>query len=286
MRSNTMCQLFAINSNVPTAVTFSWTGLAARGGRTDEHADGWGVAFHTEGGSQVFRDEHPAAESPLASFLCQHPIRATTVIAHIRKATLGAVQLSNCHPFQHNWAGRTWSFAHNGTLNDFHPDLAPELRPVGTTDSERAFGSLMQMLRARFGLEQSPEPAVLAPVLQAWADDVSAHGTFNFLLTDGQALYAYCSTHLHLLQRSHPFVRVQLTDEELSLDLSEENQPGDQMMLVATKPLTMDEPWEALQQGELALMVGGTIQARHAPRPGVARRTVAPLADARLAQGC
>lgn len=257
-----MCQLFAINSNVPTAVTFSLTGLAARGGRTDEHADGWGVAFHTEGGSRIFRDDQPASESALAAFLCREPIRATSVIAHIRKATLGAVQLSNCHPFQANWSGRTWSFAHNGTLKDYAPELPPDLQPVGTTDSERAFGSLMLMLRQRFGLTGQACWRHIAPALQQWADDVAAHGPFNFVLTDGQALYAYCSTQLHLLQRQHPFTRVRLCDEELSLDLSEDNAPGDLMTLVATKPLTLGEPWVALQSGELAVLVQGRRQQR------------------------
>ena len=252
-----MCQLFAINSNVPTAVTFSLTGLAARGGRTDEHADGWGVAFHSEGGSQIFRDDQPASESALAAFLCREPIRATTVIAHIRKATLGAVQLSNTHPFQHNWAGRTWSFAHNGTLKDYEPDLPPDLRPVGTTDSERAFGSLMLMLRERFGDDPAASWDDIAPALQVWADEVATHGSFNFVFTDGQALCAYCSTRLHLLQRQHPFTRVRLCDEELSLDLSEDNAPGDRMTLVATQPLTVDEPWVALEPGELAVLVQG-----------------------------
>ena len=36
-----MCQLFALNCNVPSAVTFSFTGFSARGGRTGEHADGF-----------------------------------------------------------------------------------------------------------------------------------------------------------------------------------------------------------------------------------------------------
>lgn len=259
-----MCQLFAINSNVPTAVTFSLTGLAARGGRTDEHADGWGVAFHHEGAVQVFRDERPACSSPLAAFLCRHPIRAATVVAHIRKATQGAVQLSNCHPFRRLWAGRTWSFAHNGNLLEYEPALPPDLRPRGTTDSERAFGSLIRLLRLRFGDSPNragvyPETPVssLGPVIAEWAAEVAHHGPFNFIFTDGQAVYAHCSTRLHLLQRTHPFGRVKLCDEELSLDLSQANGPDDRMCLVATQPLTVDEPWQAMQPGELIALEQG-----------------------------
>ena len=40
-----MCQLLGMNCNVPTDIVFSFTGFATRGGRTDEHKDGWGIAF-------------------------------------------------------------------------------------------------------------------------------------------------------------------------------------------------------------------------------------------------
>lgn len=40
-----MCQLLGMNCNVPTDVTFSFTGFAQRGGKTDHHTDGWGIAF-------------------------------------------------------------------------------------------------------------------------------------------------------------------------------------------------------------------------------------------------
>ena len=40
-----MCQLLGMNCATPTDVTFSFTGFAARGGGTDHHADGFGIAF-------------------------------------------------------------------------------------------------------------------------------------------------------------------------------------------------------------------------------------------------
>ena len=38
-----MCQLFALNSHTPSAATFSFTGLSARGGLTGDHVDGFGM---------------------------------------------------------------------------------------------------------------------------------------------------------------------------------------------------------------------------------------------------
>ena len=40
-----MCQLLGMNCNTPTDIVFSFTGFATRGGGTDEHKDGWGIAF-------------------------------------------------------------------------------------------------------------------------------------------------------------------------------------------------------------------------------------------------
>ena len=40
-----MCQLLGMNCNVPTDICFSFTGFQARGGVTDVHRDGWGIAF-------------------------------------------------------------------------------------------------------------------------------------------------------------------------------------------------------------------------------------------------
>jgi glutamine amidotransferase len=269
-----MCQLFALNSNSPTAVTFSFTGFSARGGLTGEHADGWGIAFHGDGGCRVFLDDAPASHSPLAAFLRRHPIRATTVLAHIRKATRGAVQLANCHPFQRQWGGRNWTFCHNGTLHGFEPALEATHQPVGNTDSEAAFAWLMQRLQQRFG-QQVPDPDALAPVLAALAHQVAEHGAFNFLLTDGRHTYAHCSTRLQWLVRRHPFAPARLVDADLTLDLSRENGPLDRMVLVATEPLTHDEPWQPIAPGELLVLHDGALLLRAGRAPTTAEMAAA-----------
>ena len=40
-----MCQLLGMNSRLPASLTLSFTGFSQRGGCTDHHADGWGIAF-------------------------------------------------------------------------------------------------------------------------------------------------------------------------------------------------------------------------------------------------
>ena len=141
-----MCQLLGMNCNTPTDVTFSFTGFAQRGGRTDHHATAGASPSSRARGLRHFVDHQPARESPVAELIRRYPIQSRNVVAHIRKATQGAVALQNCHPFVRELWGRYWVFAHNGDLKDFPPRLHGSFQPVGNTDSERAFCWLMQEL--------------------------------------------------------------------------------------------------------------------------------------------
>ena len=40
-----MCQLLGMNCNTPTDIGFSFAGFRRRGGMTDSHEDGFGIAF-------------------------------------------------------------------------------------------------------------------------------------------------------------------------------------------------------------------------------------------------
>lgn len=254
---NAMCQLLALNANAPTAATFSFSGLSARGGATGQHVDGWGMAFHDGEAPRVFHDTGRACDAPLAAFLRQHPLRARTVLAHVRKATQGVVSLANCHPFQREWQGRSWLFAHNGDLKGFRPALDGSHLPLGQTDSEHAFCWLLQELRRRFGPGEPPHWRQLAPALAELLPQAALRGTFNMLLSDGHALYAYATTQLAWVQRSHPFACARLIDRDLEIDLASANAPGDRMVVIATQPLTRNESWNTFAPGELRVFVDG-----------------------------
>ena len=250
-----MCQLLGMNCNTPTDVTFSFGGFAQRGGRTDHHVDGWGIAFFEGLGLRHFVDHQPAFASPVAELIRRYPIKSRNVIAHIRKATQGEVTLANCHPFVRELWGRYWVFAHNGDLKDFYPRLHTSFRPVGTTDSERAFCWIMQELgKSHAGV---PSVAELTLTLRELAARIAPHGTFNFLLSNGQALWAHCATSLFFVERRHPFAEAHLADEDLSMDFSATTTPDDRVAVVVTAPLTTNETWTELRPGELRVFVDG-----------------------------
>ena len=253
-----MCQLLGLNRKNPTDATFSFSGFTQRAGITDHHADGWGIAFFEGKGLRLFIDHESAAQSPMAAFLQSYPLKSRNIIAHVRKATVGEVALENAHPFVRELWGRHWVFAHNGDLKNYHPKLHSHFQPVGSTDSERAFCWLMQELAKSHAALPTVEE--LTRTLAELVPRVRTFGTFNFLLSNGEALWAHCSTNLHYLVRQHPFQPATLKDCDWTVDFAQVNQPGDRAAVIVTTPLTSNETWTAFQPGELKVFVDGLPQ--------------------------
>ncbi len=251
-----MCQLLGMNCNTPTDVRFSFSGFAQRGGRTGDHSDGWGIAFFEDKGVRHFVDHLRAVDSPVAALIRSYPIKSSNVIAHIRKATQGAVSLQNCHPFVRELWGRYWVFAHNGDLKEFRPRLHRNFQPVGDTDSEHAFCWIMQELAKSHASVPSIEELTLS--LRELASKIASHGTFNFLLSNGQALWAHASSDLHYIERRHPFASAHLSDEDLAVDFARETQINDRVAVIVTAPLTHDEHWQAFGRHELKVFLDGS----------------------------
>jgi glutamine amidotransferase len=245
-----MCQLLGMNCNVPTDICFSFTGFQARGGATDVHSDGWGIAFFEGRGTRLFLDPQPSYLSPVAELVRQYPIRSTNVVAHIRKATQGAIGLENTHPFMRELWGRYWIFAHNGNLVDFAPALDGSFVPVGLTDSEHAFCWLLQELRRRFGAV-APAGDSLFEAVHELTLAIAGHGEFNFLLSNGDWLFAHASTRLAYVIRQAPFAEAHLKDQDVSVDFSEVTTPEDRVAVIATLPLTDNETWTTMPAGTL-----------------------------------
>jgi len=253
-----MCQLLGMNCNKPASISFSFEGFSRRGGQTDEHSDGWGIAFFEDRGCRLIVDDKSSVSSPLAELVKRNPVKSCNVVAHIRKATQGPVALENSHPFKRELWGRSWVFAHNGHLKNFAPELSGAFRAVGATDSERAFCLLMQKLHERFGDLQPPVEA-LHEALQEFAREIATHGVFNFLLSNGEVQFAHCSTHLHYVTRQYPFAKAQLVDCELSIDFNEHNHLDDCISVIATQPLTSNENWIAFAPGQLKTFRNGVV---------------------------
>ncbi|NNH36768.1 class II glutamine amidotransferase [Acinetobacter sp. NIPH 2377] len=251
-----MCQLLGMNCATPTDVTFSFRGFSQRAGITSDHCDGFGIAFFEDKACRLFVDNQSAVESPIAELVRNYPIKSRNVIAHIRKATQGKITLENSHPFSRELWGRQWIFAHNGDLHGFNPTLSGRFTPVGNTDSERAFCFLLDQLVLKFGYHE-PKLDQIFDLLAEVSPKIAEHGTFNFCLSNGQALFTYAITKLHWLVREYPFKPAQLIDLDVEVDFSQVTTPEDRVAVITTEPLTQNEVWTAFEPGEMILFQDG-----------------------------
>ncbi len=157
-------------------------------------------------------------------------------------------------------------FAHNGDLVGMAADPrfpTQRFRPVGETDSERAFCALMERMRRLWRDGRPPLDARRAAVSD-FARDLRALGPANFLYSDGEALFA----HAHKRHQRDGTVRApglwrlarhcaaggRFETDGLRIAATQEQH----VVLVASVPLT-GERWEPLGEGELIVARDGVL---------------------------
>jgi len=197
-----MCRLFGCRTAAPGAAAHELLhGANALRVQSREHPDGWGLGWYVGRVPQVVRSLSPAHGDEdfeqVGSF-----VTASTILAHLRKASVGAVSLANTHPFE--WG--PWLFAHNGTISDWRfiaPDVEARIESsfrakiTGETDSERCFYLFLTCLAHRC----DPTAATFAHAAAALQEAVGIvraaarnagqpEPSTTFLATDGRLMIA------------------------------------------------------------------------------------------------
>lgn len=247
-----MCELLGMSANVPTDICFSFSGLVKRGGETGPHKDGWGITFYEGKGCRSFKDPNPSCDSRVAQLVKEYPIKSKSVISHIRQANRGGVSLENTHPFVRELWGKNWTYAHNGQLTGYEALPMGHDIPVGQTDSERAFCWILAQLRQSYQSEPLDMLAMFKKVA-GYADTLREMGIFNMLLSDGEYVMCYCTNNLSWITRRAPFGKAQLIDEDMVVDFQKETSDTDVVTIIATRPLTNNEEWHKMQEGEFCV---------------------------------
>jgi len=204
------------------------------------------------------------------STLRQHKVESEIVLAHIRLASLGPVELRNTHPFRRELMGHVHTFAHNGHLpgvqDQLITDFDKSLVPVGSTDSGHVFCVLMQRMNAIWHNNDTlPNLAERIAFVSGFAKEISAFGPANFLYSDGEVLFVHGhkrkqangitrSPGLHYIsiECNYGFGQSELTSVEFS---SEQVQ---QVTLVSTLPLR-EGGWLPMEEGQLLVVKNGSI---------------------------
>jgi predicted glutamine amidotransferase len=112
-------------------------------GRVFIHDCGWGVAYRDGDRLVRLRSARSFLDDPEVEALAG--IRTDLAVLHARRTPdRGTIDVMNSHPFIEKWNGETWSFCHNGTVNDL-TQLSGDgaLVPRGSIDSERLFHHIL-----------------------------------------------------------------------------------------------------------------------------------------------
>jgi predicted glutamine amidotransferase len=202
--------------------------------QAEDHDSGWGMAVYQRPGEAGCRRlRFPESAHTDDGFREATEERGRIFNVHVRRATMGGLTLENTHPFAHG----DYSFGHNGTVLHYPRLLGDGVQaPEGDTDSEALFNFLMS----------DYDPSNPAESLRRGITEVVACSPFsgvNFLLSDGERLYAYRLGifELHWLAR-----------------------PG--QLLVSSEKLTEGEAWHSVQQDVLLTLDPDDLEEPHAER--------------------
>lgn len=178
-----MCRVFGCLAAEPTSVRHDLVEAENPLIRqSEEHDSGWGMSVYGKAEGEdprCFRFPEPAYEND--EFMEATNVRGRLFNVHVRRATMGGLAPENTHPF----CLGPYSFGHNGTIVKYPKLLEAGMpKPKGQTDSEVFFNFLMR--------DFDPEHALrclrnsIRKVIER-----SPFSGLNFLLSDGERLYAY-----------------------------------------------------------------------------------------------
>lgn len=229
-----MCRLFGCVSRDPIAVRHDL--LEADNPlihQSEDHDSGWGMAVYrrAEGEDPIcMRFPEPAYED--GAFVDATNTRGRVFNVHVRRATMGGLSAENTHPF----CLGPYSFCHNGTIMRYRklldePGVQP---PKGQTDSEVFFNFLMR------DFDTGHATRCLRRDIRRIIE-LSPFSGLNFLLTDGERLYAY-----------------KLGIFELYWAVRHG------ALVVASEPLTESERWHKVQDDVLVTLDPNDLDGPHA----------------------
>ncbi len=259
-----MCRLFGFRSVIPSQVHRSLVAADnALGVQSNQHPDGWGVAYYVDGCPHVTRSPQTALGDALFHRL-SGVVASETVLAHVRQATRGKNNILNSHPFQY---GR-WVGAHNGdipNLEAVRPELRREISPalrryvLGDTDSELVFFQFLSRLRERGPLVQAHQLEDIVACLRATVErtreicDRDGHrALLTLMVTDGENLAA-CHGGKQLYYSTY---KGACADRDTCPSLSAECEAATESgyvnhLIVSSEPLLGENVWIELHEGDV-----------------------------------
>lgn len=262
-----MCELLGISSNKAIRPNILFKGFKHRG---EKNPHGWGLALYPDKGVQIFKEPLKGNESQLANFLSNYNVIGSKhFIAHVRKISSGAISYRNTHPFDRELNGKSYVFAHNGTLYKYRKLDVGRFCPIGETDSEHLFCHLLTWMdENEFNASDCNKLDDLRDHLQVInqlrAND-GKNSKLNCLLSDGETLICYSDLYinngLHWLNRpqGYSYKGPMLSDEDYDISFRIEKGEDQNVHIIATKKMTKEFGWQNFMRGELKVYKNGEL---------------------------
>lgn len=205
------------------------------------HPDGTGLAHYV--GCKPVVEKQPIAAHEDWEFAAEaRSAHSHLFVAHVRHATRGVPRPENTQPFSHG----SLVFAHNGTIDGLEDLPASSGLLLGDTDSERYFA----LLRHHIGKAQNALTGIRDAV--EWIIENCTYTSLNFLLADGNSLYA-----LRLPEKEGLYFRRLEANEDLcgfsSHGTRAESRHHSEAVLFASEEIDTARSWRELEPGTLVV---------------------------------
>lgn len=185
-----MCELFGLCSKSPIDVR-EYLRIFYR--HSVNHPHGWGLMRENEQKTEIIKEPVCASGSRIINDVIRKTEPQTSMLAHIRLATVGAIKYENCHPYTgFDASGRRWTLIHNGTIYS-GVELSKYLsEQSGDTDSERIFLYLIDEINKATVLNNAPLSITQrCGIVDKFAVTLSPRNKLNFMIYDGEVLYVH-----------------------------------------------------------------------------------------------
>ena len=185
-----MCELMGLSANKRIRINEE---LRTFYSHSVNHHNGWGLAILDADPVFACKEADRALDSPNLKKILACDITTSSCIAHIRRATIGEINVKNSHPFTGvDASGRRWILAHNGTIFDSDV-LAPyQHMQEGTTDSERILLYIVDLAGRHY---RADGPLFNANRRIRMVDEaikaITPGNKVNLLIHDGEYLYVH-----------------------------------------------------------------------------------------------
>ena len=267
-----MCRLFGFRSTILSQVHSSLMEADnALSTQSIRNPDGWGVAYYVGETPHLIKSDTSAVTCDIFKKV-SGVVSSQTVVAHIRKSTIGNHSILNTHPFQFGH----WVFAHNGNIKNFH-QLKPSLLSLvdeelkrfilGETDSEILFFIILSFLKKHslidarqlsFDQLSSITKKALDEIMNivgnySAIDDAGEHETYlTFIISNGQNMLAHKGgKNLHFSTYKNkcgeretcpsfaPYCEAPPSDGKIN------------HLIFSSEPLSGENYWEPMKNGEI-----------------------------------